>query len=293
MPRRSTLAREHPDRPLIVALTGTDLYRDLLGRRRPRSLARPRPTGSSCCRRAAPASLPAAMRGQSATSCYQSARALVPLAAQAHRIVRLRAGRRPSARRKGPCDRFRARRAAPSATLAMRRSRIGGAALDPALGRAARDLAAVDARRYAGSAACAHGETRAGDPSARTLLVHPSADGGRRQRDRRSGHVRHAGDRARMSGNVGMLGADYPGLFPVGDDGELAALADSGEPRRPRVPARSLSGASARRRAPPVRPRRAKRATHRLVATRWRSPDDSGMLALADPRSTWQRSTRR
>jgi glycosyltransferase involved in cell wall biosynthesis len=29
---------------------------------------------------------------------------------------------------------------------------------------------------------------------------------------------------SRMSGNVGMLGADYPGYFPVGGTAELAAL---------------------------------------------------------------------
>jgi glycosyltransferase involved in cell wall biosynthesis len=29
---------------------------------------------------------------------------------------------------------------------------------------------------------------------------------------------------SRVSGNIGMLGADYPGFYPLGDDAALAAL---------------------------------------------------------------------
>jgi glycosyltransferase involved in cell wall biosynthesis len=99
---------------------------------------------------------------------------------------------------------------------------IIGAALDPALGRAARDLAATDARvQWMGPRA--HAWTRQAIKRAHALIVPSRMEGG-------ANVVVEAitcGTAVlgtRMSGNVGMLGDDYPGYFPVGDAAALAAL---------------------------------------------------------------------
>jgi putative glycosyltransferase (TIGR04348 family) len=68
---------------------------------------------------------------------------------------------------------------------------------------------------------------------------------------------------SRMDGNVGLLGADYPGYFPVGDTRALARLLQRLE-REPRFVAR-LAKALARR-APLFRPAREVAAWRRLLA---------------------------
>jgi putative glycosyltransferase (TIGR04348 family) len=69
---------------------------------------------------------------------------------------------------------------------------------------------------------------------------------------------------SRMDGNVGLLGADYPGYFPVGDAQALARLLQRLE-REPRFVAR-LAKALARR-APLFRPAREAAAWRRLLAS--------------------------
>jgi glycosyltransferase involved in cell wall biosynthesis len=66
-----------------------------------------------------------------------------------------------------------------------------------------------------------------------------------------------------MDGNVGLLGADYPGYFPVGDTPALARLLDRLE-REPAFAAR-LAKAVARR-ATLFRPARERTAWRRLLA---------------------------
>jgi putative glycosyltransferase (TIGR04348 family) len=95
-----------------------------------------------------------------------------------------------------------------------------GAPLDEALGREARELARND-KRYRFAGALPHGLTRAAVASAH-VLVHPSmAEGG-------ANVIAEAVMAAtpviasRISGNVGMLGAEYPGYFDVGDASGLA-----------------------------------------------------------------------
>lgn len=136
-----------------------------------------------------------------------------------------------------------------------------GEALDAPLGEAARALERCDPRyRYVG--ALPHGLTRAALKAAH-VLVHPSvAEGGANV----IVEAITAGTpviASRISGNVGMLGRDYPGYFEPRDASELArrlvqALQDPGYLRRLR--------AACALRAPLFRPSVEARAVRRLVA---------------------------
>jgi putative glycosyltransferase (TIGR04348 family) len=68
---------------------------------------------------------------------------------------------------------------------------------------------------------------------------------------------------SRMDGNVGLLGPDYPGYFPVGDTAALARLLRRLE-REPRFAARLCKALA--RRAPLFRPAREVAAWRRLLA---------------------------
>ena len=72
---------------------------------------------------------------------------------------------------------------------------------------------------------------------------------------------------SRMDGNVGLLGAAYPGYFPVGDTQALARLLQRVE-CEPRFVARL--GKALARRAPLFRPAREAAAWRRLLASLWR-----------------------
>ena len=96
-----------------------------------------------------------------------------------------------------------------------------GAPLDPALGEAALALQAeCPAYRWLG--ALPHGQTRRRIQAAH-VLVHPSRmEGGAHVviEALRSGTPVLA---SRIDGNLGLLGPDYPGYVPPGDDQALAA----------------------------------------------------------------------
>ncbi len=205
-----------PDRALIVAMTGTDLYRDL-------------PMGDAdACRsledadrlivlqRDALRHLPESMRGK-ADVVFQSARALAPRSRKAANRLHclLVAHLRDE---KDPRTVFAAWRRLPRevpATLS-----IIGAALDPALGDAAQALAFEDPRvRVLG--ARAHAWTRQAIKRAHLLIVPSRMEGGANV----VVEAVTAGTpviASRMSGNLGMLGDDYPGYFEVGDAAGLA-----------------------------------------------------------------------
>lgn len=97
-----------------------------------------------------------------------------------------------------------------------------GAALDPALGTAARTFAQREPR-YRWLGAKPHGATRQFIRRAHLLLIPSLMEGGANV----IVEAVTAGTSvlaSRMPGNVGMLGQRYPGYFPVGDDGALARL---------------------------------------------------------------------
>ena len=147
---------------------------------------------------------------------------------------------------------FEAWRALPPALPAT--LSVIGASLDPALGDAARALAQADPRvRVLG--ARPHGWTRQAIKRAHLLLVPSRMEGG-------ANVVVEAVTSgtpvlgSRISGNVGMLGSDYPGWFDVGDASGLAALVRRAHGDRAswpswRRPARAARRASRRRPRPP------------------------------------------
>ena len=97
-----------------------------------------------------------------------------------------------------------------------------GAALDPALGAEAAALM-LGCPHYRWLGALPHGATRRRIQAAQ-VLVHPSRmEGGANVviEAIRSGTAVLA---SRIDGNVGLLGEDYRGYFPVGDAGALATL---------------------------------------------------------------------
>lgn len=208
----------HPSTPLLVALTGTDLYRDLPAGDEPARASLAAADRIIVLQDDASRYVPAALRDRCRV-VVQSARALVPWPRKRDDrlhcvlVAHLRA-------EKDPQTAFAAWRLLPPALPAT--LTIVGAALDPALGRAARDLAADDPRvQWLGPRP--HAWTRQAIKRAHALLVPSRMEGG-------ANVVAEAvmcgtpvlG--SRMSGNVGMLGGNYGGLFPVGDAHALADL---------------------------------------------------------------------
>jgi putative glycosyltransferase (TIGR04348 family) len=207
----------YADRPLVVAMTGTDLYRDL-------------PAGDADTLRSvvladrlivlqgdAPRHLPEPARAK-AHIVFQSARALAPWTHKHPRrlhcvlVAHLR-------EEKDPATVFAAWRLLPPALPAT--LSIIGAALDAALGDAARAMAASD-RRVQWLGPRPHAWTRQAIKRAHLLLVPSRMEGGANV----VVEAVTAGTAvmgSRMSGNEGMLGDMYPGFFAVGDAAGLAA----------------------------------------------------------------------
>ena len=202
-------------KPLVVTLTGTDLYKDL-----PDSAAARRSLELAdrviVLQEAAPAALAPALRRKTRV-VFQSAA--------------------PRARRAPPAGRFRvavighlrAEKDPLRAVAALHRLadsnielvQIGGA-LDPALGREAESWMAREPR-YRWLGALPHGRALAWLAKSHVLVVSSVMEGGANviAEAARIGTPVLA---SRMPGNVGMLGARYPGYYPLGDEASLAAL---------------------------------------------------------------------
>ena len=119
-----------------------------------------------------------------------------------------------------------------------------GAPLDADLAAAARKLELRDARyRYSG--ALPHGTVRSSIAAAH-LLIHPSVMEGGANVIVEAVTAGTPVLASRVSGNVGMLGEDYPGYFAVGDAGRSREMPGA---RAARIPAylRALRAACARR----------------------------------------------
>lgn len=209
-------AQAHPQRHLVVALTGTDLYRDI------------RSDDSAQCslelaqhlivlQEKAPEAVPAAHRAKCRV-VFQSATRRQPLAKTRDHLRVVVVGHLRD--EKSPQTVFEAARLLrPDEGIFIDHL---GHALDPALGEMAQATAA----------ACPHYRWLGGQPHEATrrriqrahLLVHPSRmEGGAHviMEAALSGTPVLA---SRMDGNVGMLGEGYGGYFPVGDVKALAAL---------------------------------------------------------------------
>lgn len=206
----------HPRRPLIVVLTGTDLYRDIaVDAEAQRSLALAdrlvvlQPLGI--------ASLPATMRAK-ARVCVQSSPARRALAKSGRRLRALMVGHLRE--EKSPRTYFEAARLL-AARPDIHLDHIGGP-LDTALADEARRLAAL-CPSYRWLGALPHEVTRRRIQRAH-LLVHPSRmEGGAHVviEAVTSGTPVIA---SRIDGNVGLLGEDYAGYFDCGDAAGLATL---------------------------------------------------------------------
>ena len=205
--------RDHRGR-LAVVLTGTDLYRDLpASRETARSLEiadRLVVLQDDALRL-----LPRNVRSK-ATVIYQSAPSTAHRARARDRLDCVAVGHLRA--EKDPRTIFRAWSLIPrDAPISMRHI---GAPLEASLGAEALEAARRD-RRYRYSGALPHGLARAAIARAH-VLVHPSiAEGGANVivEAVMSGTAVIA---SRISGNVGMLGADYPGYFEAGDESGLA-----------------------------------------------------------------------
>jgi putative glycosyltransferase (TIGR04348 family) len=246
----------HPEKRIALVLTGTDLYRDL-----PRSPEAARSIELAdrlvVLQQDARRFLHAADRRRCSV-IYQSAVSLRPAPKARDRLDVVVVGHLRE--EKDPETVFRALALLPR-ELPIRVLHIG-AALDPRLGKLAERLARDDPR-YRWSGALAHGLTRIAIGRAH-VLVHPSIlEGGANVivEAIASGTPVIA---SRMSGNIGMLGARYPGFFPVGDPERLAALLEIAV--RDRAWLRRLRAACARL-APLFRPPRETRAVRALAAS--------------------------
>jgi putative glycosyltransferase (TIGR04348 family) len=202
-------------RPLVVVLTGTDLYRDIrhdedarLSLQLAHALVLLQDAGLD--------ELPAALRPK-ATVIYQSAPALAPQPAEDGMFTVLMVGHLRA--EKDPLTFMRA--ALQASAPGLRFLQVGGA-LDDDLGRQAQHTAArCPGYRWLGP--LAHDATRALLRQGQLLVVPSLMEGGANVivEAVTSGVPVLASD---ISGNRGMLGAAYAGYFPVGDAAALARL---------------------------------------------------------------------
>jgi putative glycosyltransferase (TIGR04348 family) len=208
---------QRADAPAVLVLTGTDLYRDLdvdPGARHSLQCA----SRIVVLQEAALARLDAASRAK-AVVIVQSAPALrVAPAAGAADLVAVGHLREE----KDPQTLFRvARLLAADAPAAPTIAHVG-AALDPRLGEEARaTMAACPSYRWLG--ALSHAAARRTIARAQALVHMSRIEGGANVviESVRSGVPVLA---SRIDGNVGLLGTEYEGYFPVGDADALAAL---------------------------------------------------------------------
>ncbi|THC40326.1 selenoneine biosynthesis selenosugar synthase SenB [Massilia sp. Mn16-1_5] len=207
----------HPERPALLVLTGTDLYRDIDSVPEARAsleLA----DALVVLQDAGLARLPARVRPK-ARVIYQSApplRPSPPAPARRHLDICMIGHLRPE---KDPQTFMRA--AALVRTPGVRLLHIGGA-LDPTLEQAARDTAAATPR-YRWLGPLPHARTRQRLKRCHAMVIASRMEGGANViiEAVSSGVPVLA---SHIDGNVGMLGQDYAGYFEAGDAPALAAL---------------------------------------------------------------------
>lgn len=209
-------AQAHPHQPLVLALTGTDLYRDIhsdASAQRSLALAH----RLIVLQEQGPLELPEALRGKCRVVFQSSTRRATLPKTSAHLRALMVGHLRDE---KSPQTLFEAARLIdPDEGIFI--DHIGHA-LDPALGDAAR----------ATQQACPHYRWLGGLPHAATrsriqrahLLVHASRMEGGAHVIMEAALCGTPVLASHIAGNVGMLGADYGGYFPPGDAAALAAL---------------------------------------------------------------------
>lgn len=207
---------QHPDTPIVVVLTGTDLYKDL-----------PYNADAQASLQTANAlivlqedaiqHIPLQYRHKTHV-VFQSAKPLAPAQKTKGKLQCVVVGHLRD--EKDPTTILNALNDLPTA-LPIHITHIG-APLDTILAAASQAKMAEDGR-YHWVGALSHGLTRAAIKRSH-VLIHPSMmEGGANVIAEAilSGTPVLA---SKMSGNIGMLGYDYSGYFPVGDAKTLAAL---------------------------------------------------------------------
>lgn len=207
-------ARAHPGRPLIVALTGTDLYGGLDATvRRSMDLA----SALVVLNELAGETLPPRWRAK--THCVlPSATPLPPLAPRLHTFDVAVVGHLRAV--KDPALPMRVARALPGQS----RIRVlhAGQGLEPGWARAARATErATNRYRWLGGLA---GATARALIRRSRVLLHPSKEEGGATVIVEALQSGTAVIASGCEGNAGLLGPDHPGLFPVGDADAAAAL---------------------------------------------------------------------
>ncbi len=252
-------ARQHPQRPLAVVLTGTDLYRDILVDTAAQASLQLAQRLIVLHERAA-LDLPVALRDKCRV-CLQSAAARAPRVKPTGVLRCLMVGHLRD--EKSPRTYFEAVRAL-AARSDIHFDHIG-AALDADLGAQALALQREQARyRWLGE--LDHGATRSRIQRAHVLVHASRIEGGAHVviEAVRSGTPVLA---SRIAGNVGLLGADYEGYFEPGDS---AALARALERCRDDAAMLDALRLQCERRAPLFDPAR-ERATLRQVVAEMRT----------------------
>jgi putative glycosyltransferase (TIGR04348 family) len=246
----------HPTRPLVLVLTGTDLYRDIdsdPAAQRSLQLA----DRLVVLNQRGLDSLPAALRGKGRV-ILQSTLARRPRAKPVRHLRALMVGHLRE--EKSPQTYFEAAR-----RLAARHDilldHIGGG-LDETLAAAARALQA-ECPNYRWLGALAHAATRARIQSAHVLVHASRIEGGANVvvEAVTSGTPVLA---SRIAGNIGLLGADYGGYFDWGDAGALATLLERGRDDPAMLAHLSRQCAA---RAALFEPARERTALHHLLAS--------------------------
>jgi putative glycosyltransferase (TIGR04348 family) len=206
----------HPARPLLLVLTGTDLYRDIeLDADAQRSLQAA--DALVVLNSLGPRRLPQALRARCEV-VLQSCNARQTLPKTGRHLRALMVGHLRE--EKDPLTYLRAAQRL-YARRDLRFDHIGDA-LDPALGEQAAALAARQSN-YRWLGALAYAAVRRHIQAAHVLVHASRMEGGAHVviEAVRSGTPVLA---SRIDGNVGLLGDEYRGYFPAGDDAALAAL---------------------------------------------------------------------
>jgi putative glycosyltransferase (TIGR04348 family) len=215
----SRFAVDHPRSPLIVALTGTDLYKDIPVSNQTALQSLNLATRLIALQEDAPRFVPTHHQHK-VDVVFQSAHPFAHLA-------RLRSSPEEPLKliavghlrdEKDPLTLMKAFALLPR-QAPVRLTHVG-AALDERIGKAAQQLAARDSR-YRWIAGLAHGLTRIAIARSHAL-IHPSIMEGGAQVVIEAMQCGTPVIASEMSGNVGLLGSAYGGYFPVGDAKQLA-----------------------------------------------------------------------
>ena len=211
-------AAQHPGKPLIVVLTGTDLYRDIqtdTSAKQSLNLA----THLVVLQDAGLAALPAKLRGK-AHVIYQSARRLKTASKSTERFKVVMVGHLRD--EKDPLTFIKAAGLCGSGSSKNISFEQIGDGLDAALASAA-SQAAAEQPHYQWMGGLPRAQTRQHIKRAHVLVNCSLMEGGAHVvlEAVQSGTPVLA---SRISGNMGMLGTDYAGYFEAGDAAGLATL---------------------------------------------------------------------